>query len=84
MAISLLTAKRKNVEPFRWDDLPDRFSYLINELLKLQVFLQGKVTGGLFAVLAWSAVAGYKLILNIFEAEPPSIGGLLWTRPKRI
>jgi hypothetical protein len=31
-----------------------------------------------------SAVAGYKLILKVFGAEPPSIGGLLWTLPKRI
>src|SRR5579885_1303002 len=54
MAIALLTTKGKNGEPFCWNDLPDRFSHLINESLKLQVFFQGKVPGGLFAVLAWS------------------------------
>lgn len=54
MSISLLTAKRQNIEPFGWHHLSDGFSYLINEPLKLKVLLQGKVTGDMFTVISWS------------------------------
>lgn len=54
LAIPLLTAKCQNGEPFRWNDLPDSFSHLIHESLKLQVCFQGKVPSDWFAVLSWN------------------------------
>ena len=48
------TTKRQDVEPFCRNYLSDSFSHLINELLKLKVFLQSKVPGDLFTVIPWS------------------------------
>src|SRR5262249_36488731 len=54
MAIPLLASQGQNVDPLGRNHLPDGLGYSVDELLERQVVFQGKVSGRLFTMGAWS------------------------------